>query len=62
MGDELAKRRVTVLVGPAFIRELDALAKEIGGDVAITRSALLRTAAEKGVECLRRAHQNEVRP
>jgi len=62
MGVRERLRRVSVLLGPAFIRELDALAKQIGGDVPICRSALLRTAAEKGLDVLRRAHRHEVRP
>jgi len=63
MGDaESRKTRVGVLLPSSLLRALDELARQIGGDVPICRSALLRTAVEKGLDVIRRSRRIDDRP
>jgi hypothetical protein len=54
-------RRITVMLAPEFLRELDKLRRELGrGGVDIPLSAVLRAVAARGLESFR--NQQEARP
>lgn len=61
MGDVECLRRITVMLAPEFLRELDKLRRELGrGGVDIPLSAVLRAVAARGLESFR--NQQEARP